>query len=256
MFKIATWNVNSLRVRLGHVVDWINLHQPDVLALQELKLEDKHFPLEAFSELGYHAAYVGQKTYNGVATLSKFPIEDIVTDLPHLDDPQRRILASTIQGIRIINLYVPNGSSTDSPKYIYKLDWLQKVAIYLEEQLAEHERVVVLGDFNIAPEDRDIHDPVTWAGHVLCSAPEREALSNWVKLGFQDSFRLFEQEPNSFSWWDYRAAAFRRNMGWRIDHILVSAALAEQCRSCAIDKEPRKLERPSDHVPVFAEFEL
>ncbi len=256
MFKITTGNVSSLRVRLPHVLEWIAANQPDVLSLQELKVENKDFPLTAFSELGYHAAYSGQKTYNGVATLSKTPIDDIATDIPNLKDPQRRILAATINHIRVINLYVPNGSSPDSEKYVYKLDWLEKMALFLQQQLSEYEQLVVLGDFNIAPEDRDVHDPEIWKGQVLVSEPERKALSNWAELGLQDTFRLFEQLPESFSWWDYRAAAFRRNMGLRIDHIWVSAMLAKHCLSCSIDKAPRKLERPSDHVPVSAEFSL
>jgi exodeoxyribonuclease III len=254
MFKLATWNVNSLRVRLTHVLDWLNTHQPDALALQEIKLEDKDFPLDAFTTIGYNAVFIGQKTYNGVAIISKLPLSDIQTDLPDYTDPQRRILATTINHIRLINLYIPNGSTVDSDKYLYKLEWLENVTAYLKQQLAHYEKVVVVGDFNIAPEDRDVHDPAAWEGQVLVSEPERQVLRDWETLGFKDMFRLFEQEPESFSWWDYRAAAFRRNRGLRIDHIWASPALAALCHTCAIDKSPRKLERPSDHVPVWAEF--
>jgi exodeoxyribonuclease-3 len=256
MFKIATWNVNSLRVRLPHVLDWLATHKPDALALQEIKVEDKDFPIEAFSAVGYNAVFSGQKTYNGVATLSRHPQEDISTDMPNYTDLQRRILATTINNIRLINLYIPNGSSLDSPKYEYKLEWLKEITTYLQQELKQHEKVVVVGDFNIALEDRDVHDPVAWQGQVLVSEPERQVLRDWASMGMQDTFRLFEQEPDSFSWWDYRAAAFRRNMGLRIDHIWASPALAKLCQSCAIDKAPRKLERPSDHVPVYAEFEI
>jgi exodeoxyribonuclease III len=256
MLKIASWNVNSLRVRLSHVLDWLNIHKPDMLALQEIKLENKDFPLDAFTSIGYHAVYAGQKTYNGVAILSRTPAENINTDMPQWSDPQRRILAATINNIRLINLYIPNGSDLDSPKYLYKLEWLKEMTAYLQQELAQHEHVVIVGDFNIAPEDRDVHDPAAWAGQVLVSEPERQVLRNWLTMGLQDSFRLFEQEPNSFSWWDYRAAAFRRNMGLRIDHIWISPALAKLCKISAIDKTPRKLDRPSDHVPVWAEFNI
>lgn len=256
MFKVATWNVNSLRVRLPHVLDWLIANQPSVLALQETKVEDKDFPLAAFEEVGYRAVFAGQKTYNGVAILSRTEVEDIVTDNPLFPDPQRRILAVTVQNVRIVNLYVPNGESVGSAKYEYKLQWLQKMADYLKQQLQSYPHLMVVGDFNIAPDDRDVHDPEQWRESVLCSEPERLALQNWLELGLTDCFRLFETETGHFSWWDYRAAAFRRNLGLRIDHILISQALVPSCRSCVIDKQPRKLERPSDHTPVMACFEL
>jgi len=252
--KIATWNVNSLRVRLPHVLDWLATEQPDLLAVQETKTVDKDFPAEALETAGYHAVFSGQKTYNGVAILSKGPVEAVLTDPPNLDDPQRRILAATYQGVRVIDLYVPNGSEVGSDKYAYKLDWLGKLREFIRDELTRNPKLVVLGDFNIAPEDRDVHDPEAWRDKILCSGPERQAFSDWLGLGLADAFRLFEQEEASFSWWDYRAAGFRRNLGLRIDHILLSAALKETCRACWVDKAPRKLERPSDHAPVVAEF--
>ena len=253
--KIATWNVNSLKIRLPHVIDWANEHQPDVIALQETKLTDDRFPLEAIAEAGYRAAYAGQKTYNGVAILSREAEEDVRTDIAGLDDPDRRILAATIAGVRIINLYVVNGREVGSEKYEYKLQWLKAITGFVRAELARFERLVVLGDFNIAPEDRDVHDPEAWHEKILCSTPEREALGRLLDCGLQDTFRLFEQEENSFTWWDYRAAAFRRNMGLRIDLVLASQSMAKRCTACSIDKAPRRRERPSDHTPVMAEFE-
>lgn len=255
MTKIATWNVNSLRVRLPHVLEWLTRIQPDVLALQETKTADPEFPAAAFSELGYQVAYSGQKTYNGVAIISREPPVDVVTDPPDLEDPQRRILAASFGDLRVINLYVPNGSEVGSEKYAYKLDWLGKMTEFLRGELAHHPRMIVLGDFNIAPEDRDVHDPELWREKILCSTAERRAFEGFLDLGLSDAFRLFEQAEASFSWWDYRAAGFRRNLGLRIDHILISAALRPCCRACSIDKEPRKLERPSDHAPVLLELE-
>lgn len=252
--KIASWNVNSLRVRLPQVLDWLAQEQPDLLAVQETKAVDADFPAAALAEAGYQAVFSGQKTYNGVAIISKQGVADVITDLPNLQDPQRRILAATYGGTRIIDLYVPNGSEVGSEKYAYKLDWLDKIQAFVRDELTRHPRLIVLGDFNIAPEDRDVHDPEAWRGKILCSEPERQAFQGLQALGLSDAFRLFEQEEASFSWWDYRAAGFRRNMGLRIDHILVSAALRAECRSCRIDKAPRKLERPSDHAPVVAEF--
>jgi exodeoxyribonuclease-3 len=256
MTKIATWNVNSLKVRLGHVLDWVATEKPDVLALQETKTVDENFPVEQIEAAGYRVAFAGQKTYNGVATLSLASSEEIATDLPGLDDPQRRILASTIGGIRVLNVYVPNGQEVGSEKYDYKLDWLEKLQHYLAAELSRHPRLVVLGDFNIAPEDRDVHDPEEWRDKILCSDPERAALGALLDLGLSDLFRLFDQEERLFSWWDYRRMAFRRNHGLRIDLLLGSKSLSEACTACRIDKEPRKLERPSDHTPVVAEFEL
>ena len=254
MTKIATWNVNSLKVRLGHVLDWLAAERPDVLALQETKTVDENFPAREIEAAGYRAAFSGQKTYNGVAILSLAEGEEIATDLPGLDDPQRRILASTIEGIRVLNVYVPNGKEVGSDKYAYKLDWLQKLRGYVAAELSRHPRLVVLGDFNIAPEDRDVHDPEEWRGKILCSDPERAALGKLLDVGLSDLFRLFEQEERLFSWWDYRMLGFRRNHGLRIDLILGSRSLAEACTSCRIDKEPRRRERPSDHTPVVAEF--
>ncbi|PCH62041.1 MAG: exodeoxyribonuclease III [Gammaproteobacteria bacterium] len=253
--KIVSWNVNSLRVRLPHVLDWLESAKPDVLALQETKMTDENFPAEEIKEAGYHVVFSGQKTYNGVAIISTSEATDIVTDVPDLDDPQRRILAATVDGVRIIDLYVPNGQSVDSEKYPYKLNWLEKVTDYIELQLKEHNELVVLGDYNIAPDDRDCHDPEAWGEEVLCSKPERAAFEKLIGLGLVDTFRMFEQEDRSFSWWDYRQMAFRRKRGMRIDHVLASTALAEKCKEGSIDTEPRKLERPSDHAPAIAVFD-
>lgn len=252
--KIATWNVNSLRVRLPHVLDWLAREQPDVLALQETKTEDPKFPAAEIEAAGYRAVFSGQKTYNGVAVLSRSAAEEPVMDPAGLDDPQRRILAVTVEGVRVVNLYVPNGSEVGSDKYEYKLSWLAGVRDWLRDELARWPRLVVLGDFNIAPEDRDVYDPAAWHEKILCSTPEREAFRNLLALGLGDAFRRFEQPERSFTWWDYRMNGFRRNLGLRIDHILLSPALAETCLACRVDLEPRRLERPSDHAPVMAEF--
>lgn len=254
-FKIATWNVNSLRVRLPHVLDWLAVVKPDVLALQETKIPDADFSVEEIQQAGYQVVFSGQRTYNGMAIISREVAKDIITDLPGMDDPQRRVLAATIGQYRIINLYVPNGESVGSEKYQYKLAWLIKLNAFLQEELKKHPKIIVLGDFNIAPEGRDVHDPLQWVGKVLCSEPERAALQGIIQLGFSDCFRLIEQPEKSFSWWDYRMNAFKRNLGLRIDHILASKALALKCRNCSIDKVPRGLERPSDHTPVIAEFD-
>jgi len=252
--KLVTWNVNSLKVRLPQVLDWLAAHQPDVLCLQETKLEDVNFPAAEISAAGYQTVFSGQKTYNGVAILSKAPASDVVTAIPGFVDVQKRVLAATIAGVRVINLYIPNGQSVDSDKYQYKLGWLEAMTAWLTDELARHPRLALLGDFNIAPDERDVHDPKAWEGQVLFSLPEREAFRRLVDLGLTDSFRLFEQPEKLYSWWDYRMNAFRRNMGLRIDHILLSPALAETCKSCTIDKEARKAERPSDHAPVMVEF--
>lgn len=254
--KIASWNVNSLRVRLPQVLDWLVTQQPDVLAVQETKLVDEAFPLAAISEAGYTSAFHGQKTYNGVAFLSKRPPADVVKGMPGWDDDQRRFIAASYEGLRVVNLYVPNGESVGSDKYRYKLAWLAHLAKVLAAESQHHSRLVVLGDFNIAPDDRDVHDPAVWAGSVLCSEPERSALRQLAALGLQDTFRLFDQPEKIFSWWDYRMAGFRRNLGLRIDLILASTELAAVCRSCGVDKAPRGLERPSDHAPVVAEFSV
>jgi exodeoxyribonuclease-3 len=254
--KIASWNVNSLKVRLPQVLSWLESRQPDVLALQETKLTDENFPVEALKAVGYQVAFSGQKTYNGVALLARSEIIDTVTDPAGLEDAQRRILAGTVNGVRIVNLYVVNGEAVDSEKYAYKLDWLRRVHVWLKVELAAHPRMVVLGDFNIAPDDRDVHDPEAWRGEVLCSEPERDALRRMLDLGFADCFRLRVQPEQQFSWFDYRAASFRRNRGLRIDLILASASLLQQCRHSSIDLEPRGWERPSDHAPVIAEFQI
>jgi exodeoxyribonuclease-3 len=254
--KIATWNVNSLKVRLPQVLDWLAANKADVLCLQETKLTDDNFPADEIRAAGYHVVFSGQKTYNGVAVISTAELSDVITDVPGLDDPQRRILGVTIDGVRILNLYVVNGQEVGSEKFAHKLHWLEKVTDYIAAELKLHESFAAVGDFNIAPDDRDVHDPEAWHERILCSTPERKALQKIIDLGMCDVFRKFPQEENSFSWWDYRAAGFRRNMGLRIDLILASPALAESCSSCTIDKEPRSLERPSDHAPVIAEFRL
>ncbi len=259
--KIATWNINSIRVRLPHIIEWLNLHSPDVLALQETKVEDPHFPIDAFKEIGYNCAYRGQKTYNGVAFLSKIDAKDIITEPPQLsgdmDISEKRFIAATFDDIRIVNLYVVNGQEVDSEKYAYKLKWLNCIRDYLTEQAKTHKKLVVVGDFNIAPQDADIHDAKAWEGKILCSDQERKALQQIQAIGLEDTFRLFDQPANTFSWWDYRAAGFRRNRGLRIDLILANTATNPEfnCTQCWIDKEPRTWERPSDHAPVIAEFE-
>ncbi len=253
-FKIASWNVNSLRVRLTHLLTWLSQEQPDVVALQEIKLENKDFPIAEISQAGYHAVFNGQKAYNGVALLSKQPLEKIEIALPNFIDDQRRVLAATLNDVRIINLYVPNGASVESDKYIYKLEWLRQLHHYLQMQLLLYPKLIVLGDFNIAPEDRDVRDPKAWEGGILVSELERAALQAIMAEGLLDSFRLFEQGDKFYSWWDYRMNAFRRNLGVRIDHILISNALRAQCDSCYIDKTPRAWERPSDHAPIIAKF--
>lgn len=251
MLKLASWNVNSLKVRLEQVLDWLEKTGTDILSLQETKLVDENFPAASFEELGYHVVFSGQKTYNGVAVISRHAISQVQTDIPDLEDPQRRILAVSSNGLRIVNLYVPNGAALDSEKYPYKLSWLESVRAYLEQQLKCYPKLVVMGDFNIAPEDIDVHDPQEWAGKILCSPPERDALSNIMKLGFTDSYRVIHPQTQCFSWWDYRAAGFRRNRGLRIDLILLSEALQSACVEANIDAEPRRSERPSDHAPVF-----
>lgn len=252
--KLATWNLNSLKVRLPQVLEWLDRHQPDVLCLQETKLEDANFPVEPIRAAGYQPLFSGQKTYNGVAVLSRAAASESVTAIPAFDDPQKRVLAATVDSVRIVCVYVPNGESVESDKYQYKLRWLAALKGWLQEELIRYPQLAVLGDFNIAPEDRDVHDPATWAGKVLCSQPERDALNALLSLDLKDSFRLFDQPEKSYTWWDYRMNAFRRKMGLRIDHILLSAGLAACCLSCKIDLEPRKSERPSDHAPVIAEL--
>jgi exodeoxyribonuclease-3 len=251
---IATWNVNSLKVRLPHLLDWLARRQPDAVCLQETKTEDAKFPLAEIEAAGYRVAYSGQKTYNGVAILSRTAPQDIQAGIPGFADEQRRVLAATIDGVRLVCAYVPNGQSVDSEKYAYKLDWLAAFERWLADELGRHPNLAVLGDYNIAPADADVHDPQAWAGQVLCSERERAAFQRLIGLGLSDSFRLFPQEERAYSWWDYRMNAFRRKMGLRIDHILMSQPLAAACTRCEIDIEPRKLERPSDHAPVLAEI--
>lgn len=256
MFKIATWNVNSLQVRLPHVLEWLHQQQPDILALQETKTPDPKFPGQSLQEAGYHVIFAGQNTYNGVALLSRHLGHDIVTDLPQLNDPQRRIIGATYGDIRILNVYVPNGEAPISEKYQYKLNWLQHLQAYVQTNLKHFPYFLVVGDFNIAPTDTDVHDPAAWAGGVMVSPLERQALQQLLALGLQDTFRLLTQPDKSFSWWDYRRGAFHRNQGLRIDLILASTTLARQCTACTIDVAPRRLERPSDHAPVVAIFDI
>lgn len=250
--KLATWNVNSLKVRLPQVLDWLAREQPDVLCLQELKLDDRAFPVAEVAAAGYQAAFSGQKTYNGVAILARAPIDDVVCGIPAYADEQRRVISATIDGIRIVCAYFPNGQAVGSEKFAYKLAWLDALTRWLAGELTRHPRLALLGDYNIAPEDRDAHPD--WQDGIHVSPPEREAFRALTTLGLTDAFRLFAQAEKSFSWWDYRMMAFRRNFGLRIDHILLSAPLAAACRGCHIDRAPRKLERPSDHAPVVAEL--
>lgn len=252
--RIASWNVNSLKVREQHVLDWLESQQPDVLGLQEIKMPTENVPVEAFQAAGYHVVANGQKTYNGVALLSREAPQDVSVDLPGLTDSQKRVIAATYGELRVLNLYVPNGQSVGSDKYAYKLDWLDALAAYIKEELKRYPRMVVMGDFNIAPDDRDVHDPDAWKDKVLCSEPERERLTKLLGLGLEDSFRLFDQPEGTFSWWDYRAAAFRRKLGLRIDLALVSTALVPDCTASDVDVEPRRLERPSDHAPVYVDL--
>ncbi|MGI9223254.1 MAG: exodeoxyribonuclease III [Woeseiaceae bacterium] len=254
--KIATWNVNSMKVRLPHVLEWMSASDPDVLVLQEIKQVTEMFPTDELAAAGYRSVANGQKTYNGVAVISKQEPDDPDFEIPGLDDPQRRVLATTVGNVRVINLYVPNGSEVGSDKYAYKLEWLHRLRDYLSDQLEQHENLVVLGDFNIAPTDEDVYDPEKWGDAILCSPKERAALRELVDLGLSDVFRKFDQPEKSFSWWDYRRAGFQRNAGLRIDLILTSPAMTDHCTGSFIDKEPRAWERPSDHTPVVAEFEL
>ena len=252
--KISTWNVNSLKVRLEHVCTWAQDKLPDVICLQETKTIDEQFPAEPLIERGFKVSYSGQKTYNGVAVLATREIKDVVTGIPGYEDPQRRVLTVTVDGVRVINVYVPNGQAVGSEKYSYKLEWFGHLLQFVEQQMEQYGKLAIVGDFNIAPADEDVHDPELWRGKILCSDQEREQFQNLVALGLSDAFRLFDQPERSFSWWDYRAAGFRRDLGLRIDHILVSDQLRDTCTGCIIDKEPRKWERPSDHAPVMAEF--
>lgn len=255
--KIATWNVNSIGVRLPHLTDWLKTNEPDVVCLQEIKCIDERFPLKAIQELGYQAEIFGQPTYNGVAILARHPISNVQKGFPgDAPDAQRRLLAATVQGVRIVNVYIPNGSEVGADKYYYKLDWLEKLHSFFQATCSTAEPLVLCGDFNIAPEDRDVHDPILWYGKILCSPPERAALQKLADWGLVDTFRQHHSEAGLFSWWDYRGGGFRRNQGLRIDHLWATPVLAQQCNACVIDVAPRKLERPSDHAPVIAEFNV
>ncbi len=256
MLKVATWNVNSLRVRLPQLRDWLAAEQPDVLGLQETKVTDVDFPRADIESLGYAVTFAGQKSYNGVAILSRQAATETLVDIPGFATDERRVLAATFGTLRMINLYVPNGSEVGSDKYDFKLRWLAALASWLKNEVAAHPQVVVVGDFNIAPEARDVHDPEVWKDGVLFNPTVRAAFQALVDAGLCDTFRLHSQEDGQYSWWDYRMAAFRRNLGLRIDHILASPALCKTCTTCRIDKAPRKWERPSDHAPVIAEFNL
>jgi exodeoxyribonuclease-3 len=252
--RLATWNVNSLRVRLPQLWDWLDLTEPEggiqLMGLQETKTEDAAFPWEDFESCDWHVAHHGQKTYNGVALVSREPLSDVVRNLPGLEDEQARVITATTLGLRVICAYFPNGQAPDSDKFQYKLRWLDALKAHVRDQLAQHPRLVLMGDFNITRDDNDVYDPVELAGTIHCTDIERQAFSDLLDLGFHDALRLFHSEPQQFSWWDYRAAAFRRNRGLRIDHVLVSEALKPEASDCVIDKRPRTFERPSDHTPV------
>jgi len=248
--RLATWNVNSLAVRLPQLLDWLNANPVDAIVLQETKLTDDKFPHAEIAAAGYTAQWFGQKTYNGVALLSRRPITEVVRNLPGFTDEQARVIAGTVDGLRVIGAYFPNGQAPGSEKFEYKMQWLRALRDWVREELAAHPRLLLMGDYNIAPEDRDVHDPVAWAGQIHCTPEERGHFQALLGLGLHDAFRLFEQPPKSWSWWDYRNLAFRRNQGLRIDHILVSEALRPAVAACTIDKLPRKNERPSDHAPV------
>jgi len=249
---LASWNVNSLKVRLPQLLEWLSDRRPDVVCLQETKLEDAKFPRKEIEEAGYETAFSGQKTYNGVALLSRHGISDTVIGNPHFPDDQKRLIAGTVNGVRVVCAYVPNGQAVGSDKFDYKLAWLQALADWLREELSAHPELALAGDFNIAPEDRDTHDPAAWAGQILCSDAERAAFRQLLELGMKDSFRLFDQPEKCFSWWDYRMLGFQKNRGLRIDHILLSTPLAQRCTAAGIEREMRKHERPSDHAPVTA----
>jgi exodeoxyribonuclease III len=253
-FRLATWNVNSLKVRLPHLLDWLARAKPDLACLQETKTEDKSFPLAEIEAAGYRVIYSGQKTYNGVAILSRAPLSEESRGIPDFADDLKRVLAATVNGLRVICLYAPNGQEPGSEKYAYKLRWYSALSSWLKKEVQG--KVAVLGDLNIAPEPRDVHDPKRWEGKIHFSEPERAAFRALIDLGYKDAFRLFEQPEKQFTWWDYRLAAFQRGWGLRIDHILLSPVMASRCRSCSIDVAPRKLERPSDHAPVIAELDL
>jgi exodeoxyribonuclease-3 len=253
--RFATWNVNSVIARLPHVLRWLAAAQPDVLCLQETKCADERFPTAAFADLGYTAEVFGQPAYNGVAILARAGCRDVRRNFPGDDGVQQaRLIAATVEGVRLVNVYIPNGGFVGADKYAFKLAWIERLRAFFDEFYAPQEPVLLCGDFNVAPEDRDVHDPALWRGRILCSEPERAAIERVRAWGFQDAFRLFTPETGHFTWWDYRAGAFRRNAGLRIDHIWLSGPLAERCAAAWIDKEPRGWDRPSDHVPVVVEI--
>ncbi len=252
--KLATWNVNSLTVRLPQVIDWLSVHSPDVLCLQETKVVDEKFPEDVLRAAGYELHWFGQKTYNGVALLTRSAASQVLKNIPKFDDPQARVISATVSGVRVIGAYFPNGQAPGSDKFHYKLSWLEALQSWLADELKTHSQLVIMGDFNIAPEDVDVHDPTLWKDQIHCTPQERAHFQALLDLGLVDAFRLFEQAPKSWSWWDYRNLAFRKNQGLRIDHILVSTALQAQVSACTIDKLPRKNERPSDHAPVVVEL--
>ena len=254
--KLVAWNVNSLKVRLPQLLDFLATRQPDVVCLQETKLTDDKFPTAEIEAAGYRVAFVGQKTYNGVAIVSRCALTDVQVGIPDFEDEQKRMIAATVDGVRIVCVYCPNGQSLDSDKYPYKLAWFDALTHWLKDELARHPQLALLGDYNIAPDDRDVHDPELWKDCVLVSEPERARFRALLALGLKDSFRLFEQPGKIFSWWDYRMMGFRRNHGLRIDHILLSEPLAAACTSSTVDRDMRKLERPSDHAPVVTEINL
>ena len=254
--KLAAWNINSLKVRLPQLLDFLATRTPDVVCLQETKLTDENFPVAEIEAAGYHVVFSGQKTYNGVAILSRAPMADVCIGIANFDDELKRVIAATIEGVRVVCVYCPNGQSVDSDKYVYKLAWFDALIAWLKDELTRHPNLALLGDYNIAPEDRDVHDPAAWAGGILVSDAERARFQALQALGLQDSFRLFEQPEKIYSWWDYRMLGFRRNQGLRIDHILLTAPLAQACTCSIVDREMRKLERPSDHAPVVAEINL
>jgi exodeoxyribonuclease-3 len=248
--QLATWNVNSLTVRLPQVLDWLATNPVDALVLQETKTTDDKFPREAIEAAGYHVAFFGQKTYNGVALLSKQAASDVQKNIPNFEDDMARVIAATVQDVRVIGAYFPNGQAPDSDKFVYKMRWLDALRDWLAQELKQHQKLVLMGDFNITVDDRDVWDPVGLKDTIHCTVPERAHFQGLIDLGLHDAFRLFDQPEKSYSWWDYREFAFRRNRGLRIDHILISEALVPSVTACVIDKAPRKNERPSDHTPV------
>ncbi|HSQ71756.1 MAG TPA: exodeoxyribonuclease III [Rubrivivax sp.] len=253
--RLATWNVNSLAVRLPQLLEWLDAHPVDAIVLQETKLTDDKFPQAEIEDAGYQAQYFGQKTYNGVALLSREPATDVVRNIPGFDDGQARVIAGTVAGLRVLGTYFPNGQAPESEKFVYKMRWQDALHDWVQAELTRHPNLLLMGDFNVAPEDRDVYDPVAWAGQIHCTPEERAQFQRLLALGLVDAFRLFDQPPKSWSWWDYRNLAFRRNQGLRIDHILVSPALQPRVKACHIDKAPRKNERPSDHAPVVVEID-